>query len=204
MLSAIFVDRPRLGDRHRRRDATIAGALSRFAGDPVRPMSPISFPRRCPSPRSILAPTTRRSWTRLSPNRSRLNSSASSKMIYMKSVSGDDGSYTLDGGIVRTTAPIRTSTPSTSTTGCRPPSPACRRRFNARASRSKASALPALLGAIASTRRSTATILCFCPTTSPSTRPRPRIKSMPGMGDADPLGPVKDYAMRALDPDRSA
>jgi multidrug efflux pump subunit AcrB len=54
------------------------------------------------------------------------------KMMYMRSVSGDDGSYTLTVSFELGTDPD--INPSTSTIGRRSRSPACRRTFNARAS----------------------------------------------------------------------
>ena len=54
------------------------------------------------------------------------------KMIYMKSTSGNDGSYTLTRQL-RARARTPTSTPSTSTTGCRPRCRNCRRRCSFRA-----------------------------------------------------------------------
>jgi hypothetical protein len=87
------------------------------------------------------------------------------KMMYMKSVSGDDGSYTLT---ISFSGPIQIPTPSMSTIAYRSPSPAYRRRFNAKASPSRSSHLRSW-EPLPFTRRSTATILCFFPTTSPST-----------------------------------
>ena len=53
------------------------------------------------------------------------------KLIYMKSVSGNDGSYTLTGSFELGTDP--TSTPSTSTTASRSRCPSCRRTSSGRA-----------------------------------------------------------------------
>ena len=163
MLSAIFVDRPRL--------AIVIAIVTTIAGALALLSIPVAqYPDIVPPQVSV---------TTIYPGANSAVVDATvaqpieaqvvgvDKMIYMKSVSGDDGSYTLTAR--SSSAPIPTSIPSTSTT----------------ASRSRLSQLPpdvqrqgvtvkkkssALLGVDrASIRRSTPTIRSSCPTTSPST-----------------------------------
>ena len=121
------------------------------------------------------------------------------KMIYMKSVSGDDGSY-YAASSRSSSAPIPTSTRSTSTTGCRSRCRSCPTEVQRQGVTVKKQS-SALLGVIAlySPRRSYDPLFISNYVTI---NLLDRIKSTPGVGDAALWGP-QDYAMRVwVDTDR--
>ena len=162
MLSAIFVDRPRLAIVVAI-VMTIAGGLALFAipfaqyPDIVPPQ--VTVTTLYPGASSAVV-----DGTVAQPIEAQLV--GVDKMMYMKSVSGDDGSYTLtisfelgtnpDINAVNVNNRVQIALSSL-------PQEVQRQGVTVKKQSS------ALLGALPFTRRSTATILCFFPTTSPST-----------------------------------
>jgi multidrug efflux pump len=126
MLSAIFVDRPRLAIVIAI-VTTIAGLLALYAipfaqyPDIVPPQ--VSVSTRYPGASAAVVDATI-----AQPIEAQVV--GVDKMIYMKSVSGDDGSYYTRSRRRSSSAPIPTST-----TGCRSRCRSCRRTGSARASR---------------------------------------------------------------------
>ena len=189
MLSAIFVDRPRLAIVIAI-VTTIAGLLALFV-DPDRAISrhraAAGLRHRPRYPGAQLAVVDA---TVAQPIEAQVV--GVDKMIYMKSVSGDDGSYTLTAR--SSSAPIPTSTPSTSTT----------------ASRSRCRSLPQDVQRQGVTvKKKSSALLGVIAVYSPKHTHDPlflsnyvtinlldQIKSTPGVGDATLWGP-QDYAMRA-------
>ncbi len=133
MFSAIFVDRPRLSVVIAI-VTSIAGALALFT-IPVAQYPDIVPPQVSVTTTYPGASAEVVESTVAQPIESQVV--GVDKMIYMKSVSGNDGSYTLTGSFELGTDP--TSTPSTSTTGCRSPWPSCPKTSASRVSRSRRS-----------------------------------------------------------------
>ena len=127
MLSAIFVSRPRL--------AAVIAIVTTIAGLVSLLVIPIAqYPDIVPPQVSVTtsypgASSAVVEATIAQPIESQVV--GVDKAIYMKSVSGDDGSYISSSP--SSWAPIPTSTRSTSTTACRWRSPSCRRTFGGRA-----------------------------------------------------------------------
>jgi hypothetical protein len=133
MISAIFVDRPRL--------AVVIAIVITIAGLLALMRIPVAqFP-------DIVPPQTVVSATFPGASAAVVESSIAQpieaqvvgvdKMIYMKSTSANDGSYNLTVSFVLGVIP--TSTPTLSTTGCRLPSPSSQPKSSWRGSRSKKS-----------------------------------------------------------------
>jgi hypothetical protein len=162
VLSAIFVDRPRL--------AIVVAIVMTIAGGLALLAIPFAqYPDIVPPQVTVTtlypgASSAVVDGTVAQPIEAQLV--GADKMMYMKSVSGDDGSYTLTISFELGTNPdINAVNVNNRVQIARP---AYRRRFNAKASSSRSSHLRSW-EPLPFTRRSTATILCFFPTTSPST-----------------------------------
>ena len=164
MLSAIFVDRPRL--------AIVIAIVTTIAGAAVAVLRsrsrniPTSCRRRCRSRPPIPAPSAAVvDATVAQPIEAQVV--GVDKMIYMKSVSGDDGSYTLIASFELGTDPGHQHRQRQQPRADRAVQ-ACRRRCSARASRSRRSRRRCSASS-RSIRPSTRTTRCSSRTTSRST-----------------------------------